>query len=103
MSKKSKNHLTHPPLRQRKSGSSGWLLLGGLVLVSAAVLVLVWFMLTPTRGSGGTPQLAVNTERLDFGKQIFGNTVHASFEVKNTGTGTLTLSVPSSVTVLEGC
>ena len=74
-----------------------------LALIGLAILALVWFALTPNRGSGGVPQLQVSTDRLDMGRQTFGNTVYASFDVKNIGTGTLTLSVPPSATLLEGC
>ncbi|MBI4671578.1 MAG: hypothetical protein HY741_07920 [Chloroflexi bacterium] len=79
------------------------LLLGGVVLISAAILVSVWFLLTPNRNAGGEPKMQVSTERLDLGKQLFDRTVHASFTVTNVGTGTLTLSVPRSVTLVEGC
>lgn len=79
------------------------LLLGGIVLISAAILAFVWFALAPNQNANGTPQLQVNTERLDLGKQIFNKTVRASFTVKNVGTGTLTLNVPRSATLLEGC
>lgn len=103
MAKKSKGNRNHHPSVQRKGIPSNWLFLGSLTLIAIAILVLVWFALIPNRPSGGTPQLGVSTDRLDLGKQIFGKTVHASFQVKNTGTGTLTLSVPRSPTVLEGC
>lgn len=89
--------------QRKQSPNSTWLLIGGIALVGIAVLVLVWFALTPNRGNGGTPQLQVNTDLLDLGKQTLGKSVHASFEVKNTGNGTLTLNVPRVATLLEGC
>lgn len=103
MAKKTRPNPGRQLQKQSKRGSSTWLLFGGLALVSIAMLVLVWFALTPQRGNGGVPKLQVSTERLELGKQILGNTVHAKFEVTNTGQGTLALSVPASVTVLEGC
>ena len=102
MTKKSQGKPSHHPVR-RKPKTSAWLLIGGLALVAVAVLALVWITLTPNRGDGGPPQLQVSTERLDLGKQILGKTVHASFDVSNTGTGALTLSLPQVATVLEGC
>lgn len=60
-------------------------------------------MLTPNRGDSGTPQLQVSTERLDLERQSLGNSVHTSFDLRNTGKGALTLSVPRSATLLEGC
>jgi|SRR5581483_3023212 hypothetical protein len=102
MTKKSRVPAGKNAHRQSRQNSSR-LLIGGIALVAVAVLALVWFALSPNRGSGGTPQLQVSADRLDFGKQIFNTPVHASFEIKNSGTGTLTLSVPRSVTLLEGC
>jgi hypothetical protein len=102
MTKKSRVPAGKNAHRQSRQNSA-WLLIGGIALIAVAVLALVWFALSPNRGSGGTPQLQVSADRLDFGKQIFNTPVHASFEIKNAGTGTLTLSVPRSVTLLEGC
>lgn len=103
MAKKTRPNPARQVHKQSKSGSPAWLLVGGLALVSIAILVLVWFALTPQGGNGSVPKLQVSSERLELGKQILGNTVHAKFDVTNTGQGTLTLSVPASVTVLEGC
>lgn len=102
MAKKSHRNHNHHPI-QRKRNPPAWLLIGGIALGAIVVLALVWVALTPNRGNGGVPQLQVSTERLDLGKQILGNTVHASFNIQNTGKGTLTLSVPRSATLLEGC
>lgn len=101
MTKKSRGKTV--PRSGQKRSLTPLLLIGGIALIAIAVLGLVWLALPRNRGNGGVPQLQVNTERLDFGKQIFGHPVHASFDVRNTGKGTLTLSVPRSVTVLEGC
>lgn len=89
----SDNRRSFPPL----------LLIGGIALVLIAVAAMVWVGLAPKSGSGGTPQLQVSSERLDLGKQLFNQNVRASFEIKNTGTGTLTLQVPRVATALEGC
>lgn len=79
------------------------LLIGGIALVVIAVAAMVWVGLSPRSGNGGAPQLQVSSERLDLGKQVFDRNVRASFEIKNTGTGTLTLQVPRVATALEGC
>lgn len=101
MTKKSHRNPVAPA---RARSRTPLLILGGIVLVAIAVVALVWIALTPNRGSnGGVPQLEVNTERLDLGKQIFESPVHASFDVRNTGNGTLTLSAPQYATLLEGC
>ncbi len=102
MSGKPRFDCAHPARKKRQQNSS-WFLFVGIALIAVALLAFIWFALTPQRASSGTPQLQVNTERLDFGKQIFEKPVHASFQIKNVGSGTLTLSVPRSATLLEGC
>jgi hypothetical protein len=103
MSKKSRGNSGRPVPRPGKQNQSSWLLLAALALGSIAIVAVVWFALTPNRGSGGVPQLQVSAERLDLGKQIFDRPVRASFTVKNDGDGALTLDVPPVATVLEGC
>jgi hypothetical protein len=49
------------------------------------------------------PHFQVDTEKLDLGDQPLGQTVHASFNVKNTGDGSLTLNPAQIATVLQGC
>lgn len=88
---------------QNRSLMSPALLIGGIALVSLAVLIVVWIALSPNRGNGGVPQIQVNAERLELGKQLFGRPVRAAFTVTNAGNGALTLQVPRVATVLEGC
>lgn len=103
MSKKTKSKYSPTHSRKRTFDTPTLALLGGVVVLSFAILAFVWFLLTPNRGAGGVPQMQVDTERLELGKQIFDRTVRASFTVTNSGKGTLTLNVPRSATVLEGC
>ena len=49
------------------------------------------------------PRFQVDTEKLDLGDEPLGQTVHASFSVKNTGDGSLTLNAAQIATVLQGC
>lgn len=74
-----------------------------------ALLVAGYFFFTssagpsqPTAGVNG-PQAQVDTDKLDLGDQPLGQTVHASFNVRNAGDGTLTLNPAKIATVLEGC
>jgi hypothetical protein len=93
------------PVKTKVIKNSSTLLpvVAGIVVVAVVVLGLVWFATTPNGGSGGTPQMQVSAERIDLGKQSFETPVQASFDVKNTGTGTLVLNVPRVATLLEGC
>jgi hypothetical protein len=49
------------------------------------------------------PHFQADTEKIDLGDQPLGKTVKAAFNVKNTGDGTLILTVPQMATLLEGC
>lgn len=71
--------------------------------MAIVVLGLVWLGLSSPGSGGGAPQLRVDKERIDLGVQKFNTPVRATFQIQNTGTGTLTLSVPRSATLLEGC
>ncbi len=86
----------------KKFNTSSLLLLGGIALVAIAIVAFVWISLAPSSG-GGAPQIQVDNERIDFGKQPFERPVRATFQIRNTGKGTLTLSVPRVATLLEGC
>lgn len=76
--------------------------IGGIVVGVIVILALLGLALAP-RASSGTPQLQVDTERIDLGVQPFEKRVSASFQIRNAGTGALTLSVPRTTTLLEGC
>lgn len=101
MPRKSHVNSVHGPKKKRNTFSL--LVIGGILLISIAVLSLVWITLTPNRGDAGAPQFQVSAERLDLGKQLFDRSVRASFTITNAGTGTLTLNVPRVATALEGC
>jgi hypothetical protein len=75
-----------------------------------AVLAVAYYAVAasaqpPTTGSAGSsgPHFQADTEMLDLGDEPLGKTVHASFDIKNTGDGPLTLNAAQVATVLEGC
>ncbi len=77
-----------------------------LIIGTIAVLAGVFFLANPSfsLGSNGSPgHFVVNTDKIDLGNEPLGKTVHASFDVKNTGDGPLTLNTDQVATVLEGC
>ena len=67
------------------------------------MLALAWFAVMPNRTVIGTPQVRVDTERLELGVQSFNHPVRGNFVITNVGNGTLTLNAPASPTVLQGC
>jgi hypothetical protein len=81
-------------------------LAAGAILLALVVGYLVFPSLAnPSQGAKGANggHFQANTEKIDLGDQPLGQTVHASFDIQNTGDGTLTLTVPQIASVLEGC
>lgn len=79
-----------------------WIFAGAIILV--VIAVAVWFFQSGETGSGQVgPRLAVNTERIDLGKQPFDKTVRAEFKLTNTGDRALTLDASPPIRVVEGC
>jgi len=77
-------------------------LVGALVLLTLAGAG-IWALLAPQTPSGVGPQLAVNQERIELGKQPFEKMVRAEFLVTNRGDRALTLDASAPVRALEGC
>jgi hypothetical protein len=95
-------------MAKQKSQKNGGQLPSWVFLVGAIVLLViagaaVWMLLTPQTQGGVGPQLTVNQERIDLGKQPFEKMVRAEFVVTNVGDRALTLDASAPVRALEGC
>ncbi|MBI5878211.1 MAG: DUF1573 domain-containing protein [Chloroflexi bacterium] len=77
-------------------------LIGGAVMLALLAVGLV-VLNSGSGGGGGTPQLSVDRERIDFGKVPFNKMVRAEFKVQNTGDGTLVLDSSAPIKILQGC
>lgn len=80
----------------------------GLFLGAAVLIALgigAWAMNGGPEEGPGTlgPQLAVDNEKVDLGRQPLNRLVEAKFTITNTGDRTLTLDTSTPVKVLEGC
>jgi hypothetical protein len=75
--------------------------IGGLLLILAAI----FFALQNNDTGGGTPKLAVDQDKIDYGYVKFGENKTFAIKVTNTGDGTLTLRFIEKlyIEVLEGC
>jgi len=71
----------------------------GAILIITAVVLAGW----PQRVTGGTPRLAVDQQKIDYGYVKFGGTRQFTLTVTNVGDGELTFDKKPYIEVLEGC
>jgi len=85
--------------RKQKQKEFPWLLavLGGILLVVAGVLF------ARQGGGGGTPSIAVDQQKIDYGDVKFDVGKTFAIKVTNTGDGTLRFKEEPYIQVLEGC
>ena len=86
--------------RQKQRKNFPWLLvaIGGILLIIAA------FFLANQSGNGsGTPSIAVDQQKIDYGDVRFGVNKSFAIKVTNTGDGTLRFREEPYIEVLEGC
>lgn len=78
-----------------------WLIMG-----LGAILVIVAIFLFANQGGGdssGTPVIAVDQQKIDYGYVPFGNDKSFKINITNTGNGLLRFKKNPYVEVLEGC
>lgn len=76
-----------------------WLLAalgGGLLLIAA-------FLFSRGGGSGGTPSIKVDQDKIDYGYVKFGENRQFALQITNTGDGSLRFREQPYIEVLEGC
>lgn len=87
--------------RQGYRSSFPWpiVIFGGILLIVAA------FLLVNRSGGdgGGTPAIAVDQQKIDYGYVQFGNEKSFTIKVTNTGDGVLRFKEEPYIQVLEGC
>jgi hypothetical protein len=104
---KNPTHIKKNHGHSTKSNLALYIVLGGIVLVVAALFAL-WKSGQPELASvpvevKGQPSLKVDQERLDFGNVKLGQTVTASFILSNAGDQTLRITDKPTILVVEGC
>ena len=94
MSKKYKSQ------KHKKKKNVPWLLLalGGMLVVIAA-----FFFARQNGDEGGTPAIAVDQQKIDYGDVKFGVNKTFAIKVTNTGDGTLRFKEEPYIEILEGC
>jgi hypothetical protein len=85
--------------RQRKSFS--W----SLVAIGSVLLIIAAFFFANQGGGGGdgTPSIAVDQQKIEYGDVKFGVEKTFAIKVTNTGDGTLRFKEEPFIEVLEGC
>ena len=93
MSKKNKR-------QKQKKKNIPWLLLalGGILIVIAA-----FFFARQNGDGGGTPSIAVDQQKIDYGDVKFDVEKTFAIKVINTGDGTLKFKEEPYIEILEGC
>ena len=89
----------HKGLKQQKKNIPWYfLVIGGILVVVAA------FLFTRQNGAGsGTPSVAVDQRKIDYGDVKFGVNKTFAIKVTNTGDGTLRFKEDPYIEVVEGC
>ncbi len=88
--------------KQRKNFPWPVMVFGGILLLAAAFLFANQNSSGGDEG-GGTPQIAVDQQKIDYGYVKFGNDETFKIKVTNQGTGTLRFKEQPYIEVLEGC
>jgi len=86
--------------RQKQRKSFPW----SLVAIAGVLLIIAAFFLANRGGdSGGTPSIAVDQQKFDYGDVKFGVNKTFAIKVTNTGDGTLRFKEDPYIEILEGC
>ena len=95
----SKNKKKFKGQKQRQKFPWLFAALGGVLLLVAALL----FANRVSGGAGGTPAIAVDQQKIDYGYVKFGENRQFALKVSNTGDGPLRFKEQPYIEVLEGC
>ena len=99
MANNKKSNKKYRKQKQRKTFPWLFVILGGGLLVLAAVL----FANRSGGDGGGTASLSVDQNKIDYGYVKFGEDRQFTLKVTNKGDGTLRFKEKPFVEVLEGC
>jgi len=75
-----------------------------LVAIGGVLLLIAAFLISNQDGAGGgSPSIAVDQQKIDYGDVKFGVEKTFAIKVTNTGDGTLRFKEDPYIEVLEGC
>ena len=86
--------------KQQQRNNFSWL----LAALGGGLLLLVAVLFARNNGTdGGTPSIAVDQDKIDYGYVKFGETRQFAIQVTNTGDVMLRFKEQPYIEVLEGC
>ena len=88
----------HRRQKQRRGFPWPLVVFGGVLLIAAA-----FFLANQSGDGGGTPSIAVDQQKIDYGDVKFGVNKTFAIKVTNTGDGSLRFKEDPYIEVLEGC
>ena len=88
----------HKRQKQRKTFPWPLVVFGGILLIVAA-----FFFANEGGDGGGTPSIAVDQQKIDYGDVKFGVNKTFAIKVTNTGDGSLRFKEDPYIEILEGC
>ncbi len=87
-----------------RRGTIAWPIIAfGAILIIGAVWLFARQSSAGASDQGGTPQIAVDQSKIDYGYVKFGETRSFRLAVTNNGNGPLLFKTKPYVEVLEGC
>ena len=86
--------------RQKQKQKFPW----AIAAIGGVLLLLAAFLFAKQNGDGaGTPSIAVDQQKIDYGDVKFGVNKTFAIKVTNTGDGNLRFKEEPYIEVLEGC
>jgi hypothetical protein len=90
--------------KQRKQKQNNKLFLPLIILGGVLLIVAAFYFSNQGGGDvGGTPSIAVDQQKIDYGDVKFGVNKTFAIKITNTGDGTLRFKEEPYIEILEGC
>jgi len=86
--------------QKEKKKNFPWLI---LTLGGVLVVIVAFFFARQNGDGGGTPSIAVDQQKIDYGDVKFNVEKTFAIKVTNTGDGTLRFKEEPYIEILEGC
>jgi len=84
--------------QRRQKKSFPW-----VFVVFGSILIIAAILFFANQNGGGTPAIAIDQQKIDYGYVQFGNNKTFTIKVTNNGDGILRFKEKPIVEVLEGC